>query len=235
MTQPDRPRWRPRSKRRLPGAPASCNASRLLQQQTTRHHTRSDAAGRKYDGRPSTDVASVRRAAIARALRVKPTAPQRRRPRVTDRRPGRVEYARQRTHDHEAGVNEHPRVIAHQLAPSGAIPNHPRWPLLVYPNAVCIGGADPAAVFETLFERNGWPAAWRNGIHPFHHFHCRAHEALGVYSGEATVLFGGEGGVIITARPGNVLPLPARTGHKKLASRGALGIVGAYPAGQRPD
>ena len=25
------------------------------------------------------------------------------------------------------------------------------------------------------------------------------------------------------------------SGHKKLSSRGALGIVGAYPAGQRPD
>ena len=128
-----------------------------------------------------------------------------------------------------------PRIIAHHLAASGAIPNHPRWPLLVYPGVVAIAGRDPAAAFEALFDRNGWPAAWRNGVYPFHHFHCDAHEALGVYSGEATVQLGGDDGVVITARPGDVIVLPAGTGHKKLSSRGALGIVGAYPAGQRPD
>src|SRR4249919_779978 len=127
------------------------------------------------------------------------------------------------------------RVIAHRLAASGAVPNHPTWPLLVYPGVVAIAGADPAAIFEALFDRNGWPAAWRNGIYPFHHFHSNAHEALGVYSGEVTVQFGGDDGIVVTARPGDVIVLPAGTGHKRLASKGALGIVGAYPAGQHPD
>ena len=132
-------------------------------------------------------------------------------------------------------LKDSPGIIAHHLAASGAIPNHPRWPLLVYPGVVAIAGADPAAAFEALFDRNGWPAAWRNGVYPFHHFHCDAHEALGVYSGEVTAQFGGDAGVVITARPGDVIVLPAGTGHKKLSSRGELGIVGAYPAGQRPD
>jgi|SRR5262245_47360868 len=132
-------------------------------------------------------------------------------------------------------LKDSPHVIAHQLAASGAVPNNPRWPLLVYPGVVAVEAADPAAVFEELFDRNDWPAAWRNGIYPFHHFHCNAHEALGVYSGEVTAQFGGDDGILITARPGDVIVLPAGTGHKKLSSRGALGIVGAYPAGQRPD
>ena len=128
----------------------------------------------------------------------------------------------------------HPKglVVAHLLAPGGAIPNHPRWPLLVYPQAV----PNPTPEeFEALFTRNGWPAAWRNGVFPFHHYHSNAHEALGVYEGEVTVQFGGDGGVEVTAGPGDVIVLPAGTGHKKISSRGALGVVGAYPEGAKPD
>lgn len=128
-----------------------------------------------------------------------------------------------------------PRIGAHQLAPANAIPNHPRWPLLIYPGAVAITGADPASAFESLFTRNGWPAAWRDGVFAFHHFHSNAHEVLGVYSGEVTVQFGGDPGIALSARPGDVIVLPAGTGHKKLSARGTLGIVGAYPAGQHPD
>jgi uncharacterized protein YjlB len=123
-------------------------------------------------------------------------------------------------------------VIAHLLAADGAIPNHPRWPLLIYPQAL---GDASAEAFEKLFARNRWPAAWRNGVFPFHHFHSNAHEALGVYSGEVTVQFGGDNGIAVTAKAGDVIVLPAGTGHKKISSRGSLGIVGAYPTGQHPD
>ncbi len=127
------------------------------------------------------------------------------------------------------------RVAAHRLAASETIPNHPHWPLLIYPEAVAIGGADPALAFEELFERNQWPAAWRNGVYPFHHYHSNAHEALGIYSGEVTVQFGGEAGIVLSAKAGDVIVLPAGTGHKKISSRGALGVVGAYPAGSHPN
>jgi uncharacterized protein YjlB len=123
---------------------------------------------------------------------------------------------------------------AHLLAPDGAIPNHPRWPLLVYNAAVALSGSDPAAIFEELFARNRWPAAWRNGVHPFHHYHSDGHEALGIYSGEVIVQFGGDAGIVLTARPGDVIVLPAGTGHKKLSSKGSLGVVGAHPEGSYP-
>ena len=127
------------------------------------------------------------------------------------------------------------KLLAHLLAPDGPIPNHPRWPLLVYPAAVVVEGPDPAAAFEVLFERNHWQAAWRNGIFPFHHYHSDGHEALGIYSGEVTVQFGGDAGVTVTAKPGDVIVLPAGTGHKKVSSRGVLGVVGAYPEGSHPE
>jgi uncharacterized protein YjlB len=116
-------------------------------------------------------------------------------------------------------------VVTHLL-------NHPRWPLLVYPAA--IEEVSPEA-FEELFSRNRWPAAWRNGVHPFHHFHSNSHEVLGLYEGEVTVQFGGNTGVTLTAKPGDVIVLPAGMLHKKLSSKGPLGVVGAYPEGSTPD
>jgi uncharacterized protein YjlB len=123
-------------------------------------------------------------------------------------------------------------VVAHLLPADPAIPNHPRWPLLVYPSAL---RSPTPEDFEALFDKNKWPAAWRNGVFAFHHYHSTAHEVLGVYQGQVTVQFGGDSGIAVTARPGDVIVLPAGTGHKKLSARGALGIVGAYPAGQDPD
>ena len=70
---------------------------------------------------------------------------------------------------------------------------------------------------------------------PFHHYHSNSHEVLGIYSGEVTVQFGGEEGVTVVARPGDVIVLPAGTGHKRIASSGSLGVVGAYPLGAHPD
>lgn len=122
------------------------------------------------------------------------------------------------------------KIIAHLLAAGGSV--HPRWPLLIYPEVLT--HSTPEA-FEELFNRNRWPAAWRDGVFPFHHFHSNSHEALGVYEGEVTVQFGGDAGVTLTAKPGDVIVLPAGTGHKKLSSSGALGIVGAYPEGSDPD
>jgi hypothetical protein len=37
------------------------------------------------------------------------------------------------------------------------VPNHPRWPLIIYRGAVELDeDHDPAAVIEDLFEANGW-------------------------------------------------------------------------------
>ena len=113
----------------------------------------------------------------------------------------------------------------------GAIPNS-RLPLLVYRAAV---PADPAAI-EQRFAANRWPPAWRDGVHPFHHFHANAHEALGVARGHATVLFGGPNGRELTVAAGDVVIVPAGVGHCNTGQSPDLLIVGAYPDNApRPD
>ena len=99
----------------------------------------------------------------------------------------------------------------------GTIPNS-RLPLLVYRDAV---PADAAAI-ERIFTANCWPAAWRDGVHPFHHFHSTAHEVLGVARGEATVLFGGPNGTTLTVKAGDVV---VNTGSTPIESHMPTNIV----------
>ena len=126
-------------------------------------------------------------------------------------------------------------VQIHRLPDDGLIPNN-RLPLLIYPNAVpeTRKSGDPVA-FEQLFERHGWTDSWRNGVYRYHHYHSAAHEALGCYRGEATVLFGGERGVTRTLASGDVVVIPAGVGHKLLDASDDFAVVGAYPDGQHPD
>jgi len=122
------------------------------------------------------------------------------------------------------------------FADDGDVPNHPRWPMIVYAQAIARETLQKSEyAFDELFERNGWPAAWRNGIYPFTHYHSKTHEVLGIAKGEATVQFGGKSGKILTARAGDALLLPAGTGHKRISSSSDLLVIGAYPPGSKYD
>jgi uncharacterized protein YjlB len=86
-------------------------------------------------------------------------------------------------------------------------------PLLVYRAAV---PADSAAI-ERLFAANQWPPAWRDGVHPFHHFHGNAHE-------------------VMTVTAGDVVVVPEGVGHCNQGQSSDLLIVGAHLRNApRPD
>jgi uncharacterized protein YjlB len=79
------------------------------------------------------------------------------------------------------GRPEDPRPLLRERKPhtyrfndDGLIPNHPKWPLVIYKSAARLPESlDPAAVFEQLFESNGWEDSWRDGIYDYVHYHLR--------------------------------------------------------------
>jgi uncharacterized protein YjlB len=120
---------------------------------------------------------------------------------------------------------------AHNFKGDGAIPNSP-LPVLVYHD---VEAATDASTCERLFARNVWLGAWRDGIFAFHHFHSTAHEVLGIVAGSASVALGGPRGRTFEVRAGDVLVLPAGTGHCNKGSTDDLLVVGAYPDAMRWD
>jgi uncharacterized protein YjlB len=119
---------------------------------------------------------------------------------------------------------------AHFFPDDGETPNNSRFPLLIYRGAVQLGDDfDPAAVFEELFKDNGWAGSWRDSIYPYNHFHTRTHEVLGIARGSARVQFGGTDGGAFDVQAGDVIAIPAGTGHCALEKSDDLLVVGAYP------
>lgn len=113
----------------------------------------------------------------------------------------------------------------------GIVPNHPRFPLLLYRGAVNLKSRrfPPDVIIDTLFDTNGWGRSWRDTVYDFVHYHSQIHEVMGVARGTARIECGGIKGRILSVKAGDVLVLPAGTGHRLIESSRDFLVVGAYP------
>jgi uncharacterized protein YjlB len=123
------------------------------------------------------------------------------------------------------------RLDTWHAPPGDRIPNHPSFAVLVYHGVEPAARGDRDAV-RALFAEHGWRGSWVDGVFDFHHFHSTSHEVLAVVAGTATLELGGPQGTAFDVAAGDVLVLPAGTGHRRAAAGGGFTVVGAYPAGQ---
>lgn len=124
------------------------------------------------------------------------------------------------------------RVETLNLRPNGPMPNS-ALPVLLIRGALD-GAADDGQVHE-LYRSNGWQGCWTWTVYDFQHYHSTAHESLAVARGEAVLMLGGEGGVEVALRAGDLAVLPAGTGHRRLSASDDFAVCGAYPPGQKAD
>ena len=125
--------------------------------------------------------------------------------------------------------------LVQPLEDTRAIPNNAKCPLLIYPNALALPRDNPTRMIERLLDDNHWGATWRDSIYPYHHYHSTAHEVLICYRGSAEVQLGGEPGITYIMNIGDVILIPAVTGHKNLHATDDFAVVGGYPEGQNWD
>lgn len=118
---------------------------------------------------------------------------------------------------------------AFHLASNGRIPNS-HLAVVLY-RGVC-NEDDLETYFRKLFNSHGWAGDWAMGVYGYHHFHSNAHEVLGIAAGSATLVLGGEDGRSLEVRAGDVLIIPAGTGHRRIKDSWDFWVVGAYPKGQ---
>jgi len=121
------------------------------------------------------------------------------------------------------------------LEPHDWVPNNPDLPVLHYREGLQGVGALAPDEAEAVLRRNDWPARWRNGIFSYHHYHSTVHEVLAVVAGRARVVLGGPSGPEVSFETGDVVVLPAGTGHCLVEADAGFEVIGAYPAGQEWD
>lgn len=119
------------------------------------------------------------------------------------------------------------------LQPNEFCPNS-ALPVLIYRDCLPLPLSEARA--KEFLEQHAWKQGGTWGHIPTRHYHPNTHECYGVFQGESTILVGcgklddaSVGGREIDVRAGDVIVLPAGTGHCNLQSTNDYRYIGVYP------
>ncbi len=112
----------------------------------------------------------------------------------------------------------------------GLVPNHPRWPLIIYKGDVRLApGLDPATVFEELFDSHGWDVRGAMAsMTMLIIIHASTKPSVSREAAGRCDSAGQTGAPSISGRAMSILP--AGTGHQRIRASADFLVVGAYPA-----
>jgi uncharacterized protein YjlB len=110
-----------------------------------------------------------------------------------------------------------------------------KLPALLYKEVLGLPYFFAAAYITSLFDKNNWSNAWKDGIFTYHHYHSNTHEVMGVFAGSTLLLLGGDNGHQVKISKGDVLIIPAGVAHRNLGRQNQIKCVGAYPDGRKYD
>ena len=133
-------------------------------------------------------------------------------------------------------VNTNAMIVHFVLKPNGNFPNN-QLPVLIYKHALNLPEQKnkAAKMAQQIFSENDWGNTWRDGIYDFHHYHSNTHECLAVVTGDVRLMLGGPDNKTIKAEAGDVIILPAGTGHQCISASQNFLCVGGYPQGKNYD
>ncbi|KIV77169.1 hypothetical protein PV11_08992 [Exophiala sideris] len=119
------------------------------------------------------------------------------------------------------------------LKPNRHAPNSD-LPVLIYRDCLPLPLSEGNA--KEFLESHAWIQGGTWGHISTRHFHPNTHECYGVFQGESTLLLGcgkndSGGGQEIDVRAGDVIVLPAGTGHCSTESSQDYRYIGVYPQG----
>jgi len=126
-------------------------------------------------------------------------------------------------------------IQQHYIRDNGIFPNNSELPVFIYRSVLRLPLLMRVSRIRKILNSNNWGNSWKGTVYDYHHYHSITHEVLAVYKGNTSLQLGGDNGIVVTLKKGDVIIIPAGVAHKNMKPENTFKCVGAYPNGSIYD